>query len=149
MRYSLGFAFSTNLTKVVLIRKNKPAFMAGKWNGLGGKVEPEETPDQTMVREFKEESGLLIESWTHFNRLVGPSYSIDCYYAVREYQNILMTVSNTEELVSVISVPDVFSGRMTNLCPDVPWLVAQAMDHARRELTFSRLTEEIHYQTIR
>lgn len=32
---------------------------AGKWNGLGGKFEPGESPEECAVREVREESGLL------------------------------------------------------------------------------------------
>lgn len=34
----------------------------GKWNGLGGKFEQGETPEQCVIREVFEESGLKIES---------------------------------------------------------------------------------------
>jgi 8-oxo-dGTP diphosphatase len=34
---------------------------AGKWNGLGGKFEPGETPEACAIREIYEESGLRIE----------------------------------------------------------------------------------------
>ena len=33
---------------------------SGKWNGLGGKLEPGETPEECVVREVREESGLKI-----------------------------------------------------------------------------------------
>jgi 8-oxo-dGTP diphosphatase len=32
---------------------------AGKWNGLGGKLEPGETPEECAAREIREESGLV------------------------------------------------------------------------------------------
>ncbi len=32
----------------------------GKWNGLGGKMEAGETPEECVIREVKEESGLTI-----------------------------------------------------------------------------------------
>lgn len=57
-RYVLGFAFSEDDRSVLLILKNRPAFQAGKWNGVGGKIEPSETAPQAMAREFREETGL-------------------------------------------------------------------------------------------
>ena len=35
-----------------------------KWNGLGGKLMPGETPEECVVREVKEESGLSIDNPT-------------------------------------------------------------------------------------
>lgn len=32
----------------------------GKWNGLGGKFEPHETPEECAIREIREESGLIV-----------------------------------------------------------------------------------------
>lgn len=55
--YVLGFCFNAALNKVVLIRKNRPQWQAGKLNGVGGHVEPWELPLGAMVREFREESG--------------------------------------------------------------------------------------------
>lgn len=34
----------------------------GKWNGLGGKLEPGETPEECVIREIHEESGLTIHN---------------------------------------------------------------------------------------
>lgn len=34
----------------------------GKWNGLGGKLEPGESPEECVTREVHEESGLTITS---------------------------------------------------------------------------------------
>jgi 8-oxo-dGTP diphosphatase len=33
---------------------------AGKWNGLGGKLDPPETPEECVMREVLEESGLTV-----------------------------------------------------------------------------------------
>jgi len=35
---------------------------AGKWNGLGGKLEPGETPEECALREIYEESGLKVRN---------------------------------------------------------------------------------------
>lgn len=34
----------------------------GKWNGLGGKLDPGETPEECVIREIQEESGLTIHN---------------------------------------------------------------------------------------
>lgn len=36
-----------------------------KWIGVGGKCEENESPDECMMREVKEETGLTIESWRY------------------------------------------------------------------------------------
>lgn len=41
-------------------RRDDPHF--GKWNGLGGKLEPGESPETCMRREVLEESGLTVEA---------------------------------------------------------------------------------------
>jgi 8-oxo-dGTP diphosphatase len=35
---------------------------AGKWNGLGGKMEAGETPEECIIREILEESGLTVQN---------------------------------------------------------------------------------------
>ncbi len=46
---------------LMLYRNKKPNDVhQGKWNGLGGKMEAGETPEECVVREVKEESGLSL-----------------------------------------------------------------------------------------
>lgn len=46
--------------RTLMVHRNKKPgdIHAGKWNGLGGKFEPGETPEECIVREVREESGL-------------------------------------------------------------------------------------------
>ncbi len=54
---------NTNNKTLMLHRiKKKNDVHEGKWNGLGGKFEDNETPEECVIREVKEESGLLISS---------------------------------------------------------------------------------------
>lgn len=45
-------------TLMVHRTKKENDMHAGKWNGLGGKLEPGETPEACAIREIREESGL-------------------------------------------------------------------------------------------
>ncbi|MCQ2274900.1 MAG: 8-oxo-dGTP diphosphatase [Bacteroidales bacterium] len=40
-----------------------------KWIGVGGKCEATESPDECMLREVKEETGLTVEQW-HYRGIV-------------------------------------------------------------------------------
>ena len=42
----------------ILLAMKKRGFGAGKYNGVGGKLEDNETPDEAMIRECQEEIGL-------------------------------------------------------------------------------------------
>ncbi len=42
--------------------KKERDFHEGKWNGLGGKFEQGETPEECAIREIKEEAGLDVKS---------------------------------------------------------------------------------------
>lgn len=62
--YTLGFVFNPERTHVMLIRKTRPQWQAGLLNGIGGKLEEDESDSECMIREFKEETGLLeTPSW--------------------------------------------------------------------------------------
>jgi 8-oxo-dGTP pyrophosphatase MutT (NUDIX family) len=54
---------------LALVRKNKPAWQAGRLNGIGGGVEPGELPLQAMCREWKEETGDDHNDWSIFASL--------------------------------------------------------------------------------
>ena len=41
----------------------------GKWIGVGGKCEADESPDECMLREVKEETGLTVTRW-HYRGIV-------------------------------------------------------------------------------
>ena len=46
--------------RVLLSQRPEGKPLAGLWEFPGGKVEPEETPEQALVRELKEELGITV-----------------------------------------------------------------------------------------
>ena len=45
--------------------KNKNDMNRDKWLGVGGKFEPGESPEECMLREAKEETGLTLTRWAY------------------------------------------------------------------------------------
>ena len=56
-RYTL--VFINIASHIVMINRNKAPWM-GMWNGLGGKIQEDETPKQSIKREIQEELGVHI-----------------------------------------------------------------------------------------
>ncbi len=48
--------------KLLLQYKAAGKFGEGKWNGPGGKLKPDETPTEGVIREVREETGLTIHN---------------------------------------------------------------------------------------
>ena len=55
--YVLGLVFNDISTRILLIEKLRPDWQKGRWNGIGGKIDGDETPSEAMLRESKEETG--------------------------------------------------------------------------------------------
>jgi 8-oxo-dGTP diphosphatase len=53
---------------------------AGKWNGLGGKFEPGESPEECVIREVREESGLTIVDPRLHGLLMFPGFKANDWY---------------------------------------------------------------------
>lgn len=61
---TLGYVFSADRSRVLMIHRNARPQDAhlGKWNGLGGKLEPNEDIATGMQREIREEAGIECQS---------------------------------------------------------------------------------------
>lgn len=66
----------------LMVHRNKKAndIHEGKWNGLGGKFEPGETPEECVVREVYEESGLAIQNPKLCGLLMFPQFKGNDWY---------------------------------------------------------------------
>jgi 8-oxo-dGTP diphosphatase len=57
---TLCYVRSGGRTLMLHRNKKKGDVHLGKWNGLGGKMDPGESPEDCVVREVREESGLTV-----------------------------------------------------------------------------------------
>lgn len=61
---TLCYVIDKNKDCTLMIYRNKKNndYHEGKWNGLGGKFEQGESPEECAIREIEEESGLKVKS---------------------------------------------------------------------------------------
>jgi 8-oxo-dGTP diphosphatase len=68
--------------KTLMVHRNKKPndVHEGKWNGLGGKFEAGETPEECVRREVEEEAGLLIQNPRLHGLLMFPKFKGNDWY---------------------------------------------------------------------
>jgi 8-oxo-dGTP diphosphatase len=68
--------------KTLMLHRIKKAndIHAGKWNGLGGKLNPGESPEQCVIREVHEESGLQIIEPRYHGLLIFANFKAEDWY---------------------------------------------------------------------
>jgi 8-oxo-dGTP diphosphatase len=83
--------------KTLMVHRIKKAgdMHLGKWNGLGGKLEPGETPEDCARREIQEESGLTVSNPVLKGLLTFPAFANDedwyaFVFVVREFEGELI-----------------------------------------------------------
>ncbi len=110
--YVLGLIFDSMKDKILLINKKRPTWMAGHWNGIGGKVEKDETPLHAMGREVKEETGYGYP-FEHVITFVCPGGTVFVFKSIAT-DTICFQQIEDEEL-RVWSLHNLPSNRMANL----------------------------------
>lgn len=130
-RYVLGFAMEPTLSNVVLVRKSRPEWQAGKLNGVGCKVRGGEDLWFAMEREYGEETNTTgVLAWRMFGRLWCSEWEVMLFQAtapeLRAYHEF------PEGVVSVHSVADVAKGssKGSEPLPCVRWLLTMAVVYA-------------------
>ncbi|QKF59011.1 NUDIX domain-containing protein [Aliarcobacter lanthieri] len=68
MRCVLGII--TDGKKILLLRKNNPDWQRGLYNGIGGKIDIDSTPIDTIIKISKEEIGLDILNWNELETII-------------------------------------------------------------------------------
>jgi 8-oxo-dGTP diphosphatase len=109
-------------TGVVLVRKNRPVWQSGYLNGVGGHIEPGETPEHAMRREFQEEAGLDVPDWHHFATVECPAGAIAFF---RAFCDAAEVQTMTDEPIEVRSVDEVLASG--ECLPNLSWLLPLAV----------------------
>jgi 8-oxo-dGTP diphosphatase len=136
IQYVLGFAFTRDyagLQRVLLIRKTKPEWQAGKLNGVGGKIEQDDySAHRAMSREFKEETGLGSQpaAWTRFAVMeFRPDARVHVFVTWFDWKVFKQARTTTDERLEDYQVDLDFINKMKdqNAIPNLRWLIPMAL----------------------
>lgn len=120
--YTAAFVFdATNLGLVMLIEKNRPSWQAGKLNGIGGHLEPGETPLECVQREFHEETGVRVQDFELFCELTdGSNWRVHFFKGTTAHEGQSMTDEK------VVWINSRYLHEIDNLIPNLRWLIPMA-----------------------
>jgi 8-oxo-dGTP diphosphatase len=137
----------------ILLGRKKRGFGQGKINGFGGKVEPGETPVDTVLREVHEESGLVLSPDT-----LRPAGTVTFYFPTQprfdQHVHVFVApsweglVRDSEEMAPrwfpIDAIP---YGQMWD--DDAYWLpLVLAGKRIRAEFTFAEDNETVDFWTM-
>ena len=120
--YVLALLFTPDRERVVLMRRTRPAWQAGRVNALGGKLLPGESALDAARREVREEAGVDVAGWEEFLVWDDPQYRM---HAVRAFDAAAHDARTAEDqevfLAETAALPP-------NLIDNLRWLVPLALD---------------------
>ncbi|MGC4152820.1 MAG: 8-oxo-dGTP diphosphatase [Propionicimonas sp.] len=75
---TLGYVLSADRSRVLMVRRSRDGDLhQGKYNGLGGKLEPGEDVVACLIRELREEAGIEVISPRLRGTISWPGFGVD------------------------------------------------------------------------
>lgn len=150
LKYTICFIRRRN--EVLLLNREHPSWM-GSWNGIGGKIEANETPLQCVIREILEETGMRpaevlykgTVTWEVDGAMVGGMYT---FMAVVPDDLIFETPRKTDEGIldwkdiSWIVNPD-NTGMATNVPKFLPKVLGDKRLYEHRCVFFGNVLQRV------
>lgn len=120
--YVLALLFTANRRQVVLMRRTRPVWQAGRVNALGGRIKEGEKSSDAARREAREECGVDVAEWREVLVWEDAEYRMHVLSAVSELASGARTMEDQEVfLADVAALP-------ANVIDNLRWLVPLTLD---------------------
>jgi 8-oxo-dGTP diphosphatase len=120
--FVLALLYTMDGRQVVLMRRTRPAWQAGRVNALGGGIISGETPAGTARREVREECGVDVAEWDEVLVWEDAEYRMHVMRAMSSRASDARTLEDQEVfLADVNALP-------ANVIDNLRWLVPLALD---------------------
>ena len=107
MRVVVGII--TDNKEILLLKKNNPDWQKGLYNGIGGKVELNTTPLETIIKKCQEELGVSISNWLELDSEISSSGIEIVYFLTTlnegEIKKLQSQTDERAELFSINNLP--------------------------------------------
>ena len=107
MRVVVGII--TDNEEILLLKKNNPDWQKGLYNGIGGKVELNTTPLETIIKKCQEELGVNISNWIELDSEISSSGIEIVYFLTTlnegEIKKLQSQTDERSELFSINNLP--------------------------------------------
>lgn len=107
MRVVVGII--TGNKEILLLKKNNPDWQKGLYNGIGGKVELNTTPLETIIKKCQEELGVNISNWIELDSEISSSGIEIVYFLTTlnegEIKKLQSQTDERAELFSINNLP--------------------------------------------
>ena len=107
MRVVVGII--TDNREILLLRKTNPDWQKGLYNGIGGKVELNTTPLETIIKKCQEELGVNISNWIELDSEISSSGIEIVYFLTTlnegEIKKLQSQTDERAELFSINNLP--------------------------------------------
>ncbi|WP_141049868.1 NUDIX hydrolase [Aliarcobacter cryaerophilus] len=107
MRVVVGIV--TDNKEILLLKKNNPDWQKGLYNGIGGKVELNTTPLETIIKKCQEELGVNISNWIELDSEISSSGIEIVYFLTTlnegEIKKLQSQTDERAELFSINNLP--------------------------------------------
>jgi 8-oxo-dGTP diphosphatase len=137
MKYVVGLLHDGK--NIVLVKKDRPDYLKGKFNGPGGKIEKGETPAQAIEREYFEETGLRITNWRPFAGMTfGQTWEHNIFFFEKKVPTAVLRRAKTMESEPV-SVKKISTLSKKKCASNLLWAVH--LGTSKHKFAFANLTE--------
>lgn len=137
-KYVVGFMFDETESSVLLLQKNRPEWQRGLINGIGGRIEDDESALQAMRREFREEAGIDHLDWCEFCVLSDyRDWSIHFFSTTGRLGDAEQCTDESPIILPVSELPD-------NVIPNLRWLIPMALSMKHERIDRFDVLERMH-----
>lgn len=131
--YTYTLVFINIASHIVMINRNKTPWM-GMWNGLGGKIQEDETPKQSIQREIQEELGVHISlhnilergvlTWNTFE---AHGQGIHLFYVELESLALSFPIQMDEGIIDLKHIDWIIHPNNKGVAPNIQYFLPQLM----------------------